>query len=394
MISFCYDKLAQPDIGYPNLAQHQARPYTSGWREFDHHWPRTTPLRLLMYLRQASIPFKVVPTNSNLVAGSWYPIALAWFDFSLDYFELLTPTVCQLLSNNVVKILFYYHEGDNPVRIKHRLDDLCKQHQLPNDCYFFVSANTAASKLKNFAYFSEHEFFFRYVNRYQQAKFGGTRSKIFTALNRTHKWWRASCMSDLYFSGLLENSMWSYNTDCTINDNEADNPLELDSVDGWRDNVHNFINQGPYACDNYTSVMHNDHHDVNVDLYQSYCHIVLETHFDADQSQGTFITEKTWKVIKYGQPFVIVGPAGSLQTLRDAGYRVFDHVIDNSYDSIVDNTQRWIAVKKTLTTIQNSDLPHWFDACQSDIRHNQQLFDSRLFLPLNILLGQINEQHS
>jgi hypothetical protein len=42
-----------------------------------------------------------------------------------------------------LRVLFYYHEGDNPARIKNRLDEL-QQSLLPPNCYVFVSGNTAA----------------------------------------------------------------------------------------------------------------------------------------------------------------------------------------------------------------------------------------------------------
>ena len=43
----------------------------------------------------------------------------------------------------------------------------------------------------------------------------------------------------------------------------------------------------------------------------AYCNIVMETHFDADGSTGTFLTEKTYKPIKHGQLFFVAGPAGT-----------------------------------------------------------------------------------
>jgi hypothetical protein len=135
---------------------------------------------------------------------------------------------------------------------------------------------------------------------------------------------------------------------------------------------------GPYYCDGPDSDAHNDHRIINTDLYlNSYCHIVMETLFDVDQSGGAFITEKTYKCIKFGQPFVIVGAVGSLAALRSAGYRTFDSVIDNSYDTIVDNTQRCLAIKETLQQIKQQDLHQWHLKCMPDLIHNQQLFIQR-----------------
>ena len=385
MINFCYDVLSTPSIGYPNLATLEAVPYTPSWRKFDSHWPYTVPLRLLYYFQYYKIPYNI---HSALVSpqGSIYPISIGWFDFQCDYFSLIPANTLKRIKEKEIHVLFYYHEGDNPSRIKQRLDNLCSQHNIDLNCYTFISANSAA---KN--YFSDHEFFFRYVNRDQTAKLAGIENRpyTFTALCRTHKWWRATCMADLKRKGLLEHSLWSYNTACTINDDFDDNPIQIDYIQ-IRDDLDSFTNAGPYTCDNQSDKEHNDHHMVNTNLYtQSYIHIVLETHFDADQSGGTFLTEKTWKAIKFGQPFVIVGSPNSLKTLRECGYKTFDHCINNDYDTIQDNTERWLAIVDTLTQI-SADPELIYQQCINDIRHNQKLFLATGREELNRIIGKLN----
>jgi hypothetical protein len=198
-------------------------------------------------------------------------------------------------------------------------------------------------------------------------------------------------MSDLKFYNVLNNSLWSYNSVGLMEDDYNNNPISIDIVDSsWRERMHQFMSDGPYSCDQLTSCQQNDHHYVNNNLYSdSYFQIILETHFDADQSDGTFITEKTWKPIKFGQPFVIIGPAGTLAKLRDEGYRVFDNVIDNSYDLTDNNTQRYVAVRNLLVSMQQQGVEKLFEQCLEDIVHNQQLFESRIE-PLNILLEKIS----
>ena len=371
-INFCFDYMSSPRrLGYPNLA-----PLGLQGHEFDDRWPRTVPLRLLVYFDRANIITESF-TVQDAPMGSWYPVALAWHDFHCDYISLMSSAVLSRVRNREIRILFYYHEGDNPAKIKQRIDTLCVEHDMPRDCYLFISANTAAAALENFEYFPDHEHFFRYINRRQFIPEIGieTRSHEFTVLNRTHKWWRASCMADLHQSGVLDRSLWSYNTQCTIDDREEDNPFELDSVPGWRGAVKDFVSQGPYFCDSDDDQSHNDHRHVPINLYQdSYCHLVIETLFDADQSGGAFLTEKTYKAIKFGQPFIIIGTAHSLRTLREQGYKTFDNVIDNSYDEITDNTQRWLALRNTVLNIQSQDMHLWFLKCLPDIRHNQKIF--------------------
>ena len=305
----------------------------------------------------------------------------------------MKPNTIFKLQQCKIKVLFYYHEGDNPDSIRERLDSLCVQHQLPVDCYLFVSANTIADSVSRCYYFPDHEYFLSYVNRRQ----GYTpvtdlpRQYNFTALNRLHKWWRACIMSNLHADGILSNSLWSYNTDCILNDCEEDNPISMKCDLAWVEALESFLANGPYYCDGPDSEAHNDHRMINTDLYlNSYCHIVIETLFDVDQSGGAFITEKTYKCIKFGQPFVIVGAVGSLAALRSAGYRTFDSVIDNSYDSIVDNTQRCLAIKETLQQIKQQDLHQWYLKCMPDMIHNQQLFIQHSRPSLARLIDRLN----
>lgn len=368
MVNFCYDNLGQYRIGYPNLARPGLNP-----DEFDHVWPRTTPLRLLMYLQTQGIPV-AHHTVDHCPSDSWYPVSLAWHDFECDYFSLMSSHVHDAIKNFRVRVLFYYHEADAPSKIKLRMDHLCDLHDLPKT-YLFVSANTAAHTIENFYHFPDHEYFFRYVNRNQSPRDRAMPQREFSLLNRTHKTWRANIVADLRSQHILDNSLWSYNTDFTMPDADIDNPLRTCELPCWDQITQEFLSQGPYHVDGADSDVHNDHGLVNTDLYtQSWCHIIVETMMDADGSGGSFLTEKTYKCIKYGQPFVIIGTAGSLAQLRDNGYRTFDTVIDSSYDTIQDTTERYLRIRNLLRDLRGRLGPAWYQQCQADIAHNQELF--------------------
>jgi hypothetical protein len=372
---------------YPALAEWSAEPYTSEWRQFVYHWPYTVPCELHEHCATHFFPHKISSLSHKVDSSYVYTIGLGFFDFGIDYFDLIPPQVFEL----GIKILFYYHEGDNPARIKVRLDQLCQLHGLDVNCYRFVSGNTAADLIPGFAWFPDHELLYWHRNREVPASsiHLNARRYHFTILNRTHKWWRATVMADLQRAGILDMSQWSYNTDMIIGDDPADNPIEIDTLD-LRKPVEDFLRQGPYTCDDLTADQHNDHHlHVPEHYTQSYCHIVLETHFDADQSGGAFLTEKTFKPIKHGQPFVIVGAPGSLQALRDLGYRTFDHAIDTSYDLETDNTRRWQKIMQTIQQIQAQDPDKWFVSCLDDVIHNQQHFLSSKHTRLNRLYDKL-----
>jgi hypothetical protein len=117
----------------------------------------------------------------------------------------------------------------------------------------------------------------------------------------------------------------------------------------------------------------------------SYCSIVMETLYDAEQSGGTFVSEKTFKPIRHAQPFVIFGTAGTLSTLRKLGYSTFDHAIDNSYDLETDNTKRFSKTLLTIEQILSQDLHKWYIKCREDIQHNQDLFVKHKYNRLLVL---------
>lgn len=380
----------QSNRPYPNLA-----PWVDITQGYSKLWamePYVIPTRLLYYVDNHDYPSRYFLTSDNFPINSWYPIAIAFYNFEIDYFALLSVEVKKLLQNKKLRILFYYHEGDNPKRQLEDLDQKCRNNQLPSDCWKFVTGNNAAQQVRQFAYFPDHEMFYWKANR-QHAPLpidNLDRPYDFTMLIRTHKWWRATVAADLKNLGILDQSIWSYGNE-TTDDDFLDNPIELDSIAGLRKNLEDFMQHTPYRCDTLSSTAHNTHHVLVPEHFtQSYVHIVCETFFDVDQSNGAFLTEKVFKPIKHGQPFVCIGPSGSLQLLRNLGYRTFDNVFDNSYDSITDNTQRWHCLRTLLINLKKQELKKIFEKCRDDIIHNQLHFVSSKHNRLKLLQEHLN----
>jgi hypothetical protein len=263
---------------------------------------------------------------------------------------------------------------------------------LRDNCYRFVSGNTAARDIPGFVYFTDFELWYYQRNLASPALKIHTqpRERDFTVLNRLHKSWRALAMADLRHNGILNNSYWSY---CETGEFvDADCAIEIDDISGLRTRTEKFLQSAPYISDELDFDQRNDHRTLIPKYHvNSYCNIVMETHFDIGNS-GTFLTEKTFKPIKHGQMFFIAGPAGSLQVLRDLGYRVFDSVLDNSYDQEPDHTQRWMALTRAIYFAQ-AELPELFEQARADIQHNQQLFQATKTDRLNSLIKDINESH-
>jgi hypothetical protein len=174
---------------------------------------------------------------------------------------------------------------------------------------------------------------------------------------------------------------------------DEDSPIEVDMISQLRWNRERFMANMPYISDEMSQDQRNDHSQLEPKYYiNSYCNIVLESQFDVDQSGGAFVTEKTFKPIKHGQMFFIAGAAGSLQVLRDLGYRVFDHILDNSYDLVTNPTQRWQRLAEAIA-LARPRLHELNLAAQEDIAHNQELFMASKRERLNTLIRRLHEQH-
>jgi hypothetical protein len=85
-------------------------------------------------------------------------------------------------------------------------------------------------------------------------------------------------------------------------------------------------------------------------------------------------------------------PPGSLATLRAMGYRTFDHAIDNSYDSITDNTQRYLAVIACIQQLALADPNDLYNGCVQDLQHNQRLFLASKYDRLNTLYERLHNE--
>lgn len=380
MLNLVYDRcvLGRP---YPNLAPLiDAR---NGYHGLGDEYPWIAPIRLYYYAKDHGLPITVSYVDQPIPSKAFYPVGISWFDFSLDFFALMSDHIRDLLRNHQLRVLFYYHEGDNPWHQKHRLDSLCAQHNLPPACYCFVSGNSAANDIDNFVYFADHElFYWRNSVVWNDVAQSGCephefrRNREFTLLSRVHKWWRATVVSHLHSNQLLGNSYWSYgNVD--IGDQFADNPIQLSSFPNLETNLSEFLSHGPYTCDDMNHEQHNSHWMFVPEHYMdSYCHLVLETFFDADGSNRCFISEKVFKPIRHGQPFVVFGTPYTLKTLRQLGYRTFDNYIDNSYDEIEDNTERFKRLIHTVGLIKKLNLHQWYTSMIDDLTYNRARFIS------------------
>ncbi len=88
------------------------------------------------------------------------------------------------------------------------------------------------------------------------------------------------------------------------------------------------------------------------------------------------ITEKTFKPIALGMPFIIVGTKGSLEYLRSYGFKTFDGIWDESYDTAEDDVriERIASLLRSLDELTPEGRQDLFEMARPIIEHNWNHF--------------------
>ena len=97
--------------------------------------------------------------------------------------------------------------------------------------------------------------------------------------------------------------------------------------------------------------------------------VVTETIFDYPH---TFRTEKIWKPMIMAHPFVVTANAGYYRDLHHAGFRTFGHLINESFDSLVDPQERMDAVVEVIQDIVTNGAGSFLEASAEICKYNQQ----------------------
>ena len=101
----------------------------------------------------------------------------------------------------------------------------------------------------------------------------------------------------------------------------------------------------------------------------TYFSLVTETVFNYPYS---FRTEKIWKPIAVGHPFIAVANAGFYRDLHRLGFKTFGHVIDESFDSIDSNQARIERITQVVEDLCQQDLASFLAECYNVCKYNKE----------------------
>lgn len=180
---------------------------------------------------------------------------------------------------------------------------------------------------------------------------------LFNFLNGVNRPHRSSLIEKLNKKGLLEKSLWSALYDKKFLPGDYCFQVNKDTV----------VN-GKYIFDDWP-----DGQLFSNIFEDSYFSLVTETNFFLPYS---FRTEKIYKPIKVGHPFIAVANYGFYRDLRNLGFKTFNHLIDESFDLIENNDDRLTRIADIVEDLCKSNLEEFLSAAEQNCRYNRELLMS------------------
>lgn len=109
---------------------------------------------------------------------------------------------------------------------------------------------------------------------------------------------------------------------------------------------------------------------INPDAYiDTHFSVVTETVFAYPYS---FRTEKIWKPIAMAHPWIALANCGFYRDMHNLGFRTFGHLIDESFDTIDNLTDRVNRVADVIIDLCQQDLADFTTAAEEVCKYNQQ----------------------
>lgn len=168
--------------------------------------------------------------------------------------------------------------------------------------------------------------------------------KKFLSLNYRSQWNRQALAQFLFQSGLIRDFYFSYHAHdrFDVGHRKLYDETNLVIGDTWFNEDLDFeelYHKLPIMTELPDPCCASNDWSFGVDEYytNTFCSFVNETY--TDQNHDPFFTEKTFKPIAYGHPFLLFSSAGALTLLQSLGFETFADVFDESYD-LIESPQR------------------------------------------------------
>lgn len=270
------------------------------------------------------------------------------------------------------------------------LNHWCKEYELPKESVYYFHGNLKVSDHdKNFNYVPMDLFpdWIDY-NKESIVPFQADSDKnLFLCYNRRPRLHRIITICELMRNNLTNRGIYSF---------------------GQRDSKP-LMNFESFFKNNYSSELLIEFYKLNRKVYieididllkNNPANLVVPNHYKKTfvsiitetltSDKTIFFSEKIYKSIAVGHPFMVVSSPGFLKELRNRGYKTFDRWFDESYDDLPKMEDRVFAIVKEvkrLSTLSLEELKSIREEMIPVLQHNQDVF-------LNIRKTQFDNDHA
>lgn len=208
----------------------------------------------------------------------------------------------------------------------------------------------------------------------------------FLFLNGRSRPHRKYLLERFKLSGLLDQALWTNldttparNQHLTLFDNDVDllqRPLPVQHLPKQYEinEYQNRIQTNPDSPQNFIKyhLFNNTWGEIYLrpePYIDTYFSLVTETVFDYPYS---FRTEKIWKPICIGHPWVAVSNSGYYRDMHNLGFKTFGHLIDESFDTIENSQDRIERIEQVVEDLCRQDLVQFLTAAEEVCKYNQR----------------------
>jgi hypothetical protein len=278
-------------------------------------------------------------------------------------------------------VMMFLYEGYSGSKGNYDLEIIEKWRvdaNLPVNSIYYVSGNLLCKQIveeKKLGYQGRPIQYFEPWNKYNEntiIDFKPVNEKnLYLTYNRNPRHHRVQLILNLlkyniFDRGLISLSELVYKTPEDAN---------VEHVDFLKNNAPFVISEG---CDLFFNMCCNI---TKEDYEKTFISMVTETLVD----EGTlFISEKIWKPIMVGHPFIVYGNLGTLKFLKSMGYRTFDKWINEEYDNEPDSGKRCNMiteelVKLSIKTVEELKLirSEMNEVCDYNQKWYKKLYDEK-----------------
>jgi hypothetical protein len=163
---------------------------------------------------------------------------------------------------------------------------------------------------------------------------------------KEHRW---GIISALHNNDIIDQVLWSFRDTSKYFPNNPYAHYEF--------NVPTYIDQPLRKEGNQSSQA--QHFDQNLNLNDIYAQVdySIVTETDFEEPHITSCTEKSYLSMYYETLPIIVSVPGTVELLRTQGFDVFDDLIDHSYDSIINDINRFKQLVTIISHLNSQDTP-------------------------------------